>query len=248
MPVTLTKNQKRGLILSHDEFMYYLVTKSEGKVLWRCSKYGRTSHGYCYTTIAAPEGEVLSIKEHKHAGVAGEIEPKVVKAKINDRAVSTHDGPSKILAKPLEGASASASGCLLNLESLAKTARNRQAINNPTPPEPTSAQDLIVSGSYSQTTKNEPFLMYDSKNENRILIFFTEYNLNTLASCDTWLPDGTFQVSPLNFQQLYTIHGLKDGKVLPLVYMMCKKKSKKTYITVLRKLKELNPGLSLLDC
>ncbi|XP_015115250.1 uncharacterized protein LOC107039903 [Diachasma alloeum] len=74
-------------------------------------------------------------------------------------------------------------------------------------------------------------------------MYGTEENLNVLASCEIWLGDGTFQSVLSLFTQLYTLHGLVEGKVLPLTYVLTSNKCKKTYVQILRKLKELNPGL-----
>ena len=44
-----------------------------------------------------------------------------------------------------------------------------------------------------------------------------------------WYGDGTFSIAPVHFYQLYTIHGIVLGQLLPLVYCLMTKKSQSTY-------------------
>ena len=44
-----------------------------------------------------------------------------------------------------------------------------------------------------------------------------------------WYGDGTFSIAPVHFYQLYTIHGIVLGQLLPLVYCPLTKMSKSTY-------------------
>lgn len=52
------------------------------------------------------------------------------------------------------------------------------------------------------------------------------------------------QHAPLLFYQVYTIHGIFDGYVIPLVYCLLTNKKKKTYCKVLEELKKLRPKLN----
>lgn len=55
--------------------------------------------------------------------------------------------------------------------------------------------------------------------------------------------DGTFKTAPLLFYQIFTIHGIYNGHVVPLVYCLLPNKKEITYVTVLNKLKDLKPDL-----
>ena len=44
-----------------------------------------------------------------------------------------------------------------------------------------------------------------------------------------WYGDGTLSIAPVYIYQLYTIHGIVLGQLLPLVYCIMTKKSKSTY-------------------
>ena len=54
----------------------------------------------------------------------------------------------------------------------------------------------------------EQFLLYDSGvgDEERILVFGSPQGLQSLSQSDNWYADGTFNVIPEVFYQLYTVH------------------------------------------
>ena len=62
-----------------------------------------------------------------------------------------------------------------------------------------------------------------------IIIIGTEAGFRLLAKSTVWYGDGTLSIAPVHFYQLYTIHGIVLGQLLPLVYCLMTKKSKSTY-------------------
>ncbi|CAF1042243.1 unnamed protein product, partial [Brachionus calyciflorus] len=56
------------------------------------------------------------------------------------------------------------------------------------------------------------------KNNDRIIIFATEKNLQLLSQYHHWLCDGTFDAAPILFTQLFTI--IINGKNVPLAYAL----------------------------
>ena len=78
-----------------------------------------------------------------------------------------------------------------------------------------------------------------------MLVFSTENNLTVLASCKHYFMDGTFKTMPVIFDQLYTIHGMKNGYVIPLVYALLPNKRQETYSNFLRTVKTIAPTLDV---
>lgn len=76
------------------------------------------------------------------------------------------------------------------------------------------------------------------------MIFATSKNLDILAHCDNIYVDGTFKAAPIHFAQIYTIHGIFNGSVLPLVFCLIPNKLESTYQLVLEKIKELRPNMN----
>ena len=81
--------------------------------------------------------------------------------------------------------------------------------------------------------KGENFALADATVDTderiRIIIIATEAGFRLLAKSTVWYGDGTFSIAPVHFYQLYTIHGIVLGQLLPLVYCLMTKKSKSTY-------------------
>ena len=70
----------------------------------------------------------------------------------------------------------------------------------------------------TKTHDGQSFLHYDSGvSASRLLIFCTSPALELLNESEIWHCDGTFSVSPEVFYQLYTIHGMVEDNLIPLV-------------------------------
>ena len=74
----------------------------------------------------------------------------------------------------------------------------------------------------------DDFLLYDDEDgDNRMLIYATDENLNMLQMSETWCAVGTFKVVPQLFFQLYTVHALRNGYLIPCAYGLLPNKQKK---------------------
>ncbi len=60
-------------------------------------------------------------------------------------------------------------------------------------------------------------------------MFGTEANLDLLVTNKNWGADGTFDLCPPLFSQLYTIHAKVYGAMLPLVFCLLPNKEQATY-------------------
>ena len=119
------------------------------------------------------------------------------------------------------------------------------------PPLPKSFDEIEIPPNLSKTISGREFLSYQDP-EKGILIFATSENLQILANLETYYMDGTFDVCPVLFVQLFTIHGFVNEKQIPLVYALLPNKKTETYITIFRILRDkageenliLNPKVS----
>lgn len=128
--------------------------------------------------------------------------------------------------------------------------------NKSRPQLPGELGDLNIEPPYDVTLGNKRFLQYDSKNDDgsdtddgdteeqnerprkdRIIMFYTDKNLEYLVRSKTVFCDGTFKTAPSMFYQLYSIHGKVFGHVFPLVYILATRKDEPTYKKILDKLK-----------
>lgn len=95
-------------------------------------------------------------------------------------------------------------------------------------------ENMEILESYKFTFQNNLFLQYDNKDsKRRILIFYTNSNLEILQRSNIWLCDGTFYTAPLNFSQVLIIHGMYFNKTIPLIYILMGDKSEKSYCDIL---------------
>lgn len=151
--------------------------------------------------------QLIMSKNHTHAGngilVGKAVSMQTLKRKAEE---SVDDRGRNVIAKLNENLSVSVAAALPKTKSMAQTIR-RVRVNKDIPPAPTSLDDLVIPESL-KSIKDEKFLLYDSgPGPNRILIFSTQRNLEMLRRVDVLLMDGTFDIVPPLFSQLYTVQG-----------------------------------------
>ncbi|KAK4884083.1 hypothetical protein RN001_000354 [Aquatica leii] len=93
--------------------------------------------------------------------------------------------------------------------------------------------------------QEEQFLLYDNgvANDNKILIFGTQKNLELLGSSDHWYAAGTFNTTPPLFSQVYTIQGVKFNNCILSVFVLLTGKTELIYQQMIQALKEIKPNL-----
>ena len=76
-----------------------------------------------------------------------------------------------------------------------------------------------------------PFFQYGDGNwrglseNNDFLIFYSESMIRNLLSNDVWCVDGTFDVVPKPYFQLFTISYLNESHVFPAIFCILKTKN-----------------------
>ncbi len=129
---------------------------------------------------------------------------------------------------------------ILNEEEAAKVVRNdnitqsihyAQKKNKHKLPVMHHRQDIILTDILMTTLTGLMFLFIDTGIEdvNRIIMFATIDNIRRLSEFNNWYGDGTFAASPKIFYQVFTLHILKNGKTLPMLYSLLLNKEQKTY-------------------
>jgi len=140
-------------------------------------------------------------------------------------AEASHEKPSQILASVVPQLPDAARALLPDNESCKRSLRLIRSKNRP--PDPTTLADLFITGDWTLTcgTEKVPFFKFDNGSQatERVIIFATDENLRRLATSDTWFMDGTFDVSPHLFAQVYVIHGEIGFTYYPLVYALLQK-------------------------
>lgn len=89
-------------------------------------------------------------------------------------------------------------------------------------------------------TRDKFFFLGDS----RILIYASPEQLRILQTSVDFLVDGTFKVVPEVFYQLYIIHAVYRGHVVPVIYALLRKKNAETYTELLDEIVKIAPNWS----
>lgn len=94
------------------------------------------------------------------------------------------------------------------------------------PPLPQSREDVTIEGRWQKTLSGEQFLL---RQEDDIHVFATTESLHLLAIAEAIYVDGTFEICPRLFYQVFTINAFVHGQQFPLVYGLLPGKSRETY-------------------
>ena len=79
----------------------------------------------------------------------------------------------------------------------------------------------------------DPFLLFDSgSSPERVVIFGTPGCVRVLQNAHVWSSDGTFKAAPRLWVQVYTIHALVSGFLIPCAYALLPNKTTETYATM----------------
>ena len=226
---------KQKLLLNGYSFTQERVTKAS-KIIWKCVEW--TPPNKCLGRCHTLDGIVtLHNEKHNHApdGVTNDV--LVLKNRIRDAAGSSSATTAHIVAECLSTVPEHIVMQLSKINTL-----KRMVINHrPAEPEsPSDLQSLTIKDEYALTAKGDKFLLYDSEDAGRILMFSTDANINILKECNHWYYDGTFKSAPRFFVQLFTIFGqMEDGTFIPLIYWLLPNKAAETYDSVFDKISEL---------
>lgn len=163
-----------------------------------------------------------------------------MKRAIADRAQekNNHDSGGVIVRDHLANLTEEEAAALPSVASLERTARKRKYAAQNDAPLPHTRADIVLPTDLKMTPNQDQFLLYDSGDTNRILIFSTRSNMLLLNQHRHWYLDGTFKTVPPLYEQLYSIHASVHGSILPLVYALLPNKREETYHHVLQKIRD----------
>ena len=234
---TFSKTERGGEVLAVGGFDY-IERKDRwllnGQKTWRCREHKKLK---CPATVKTLNGKViekLGWNNHSHHGDPLKPMVRQVQSDLRARASTSMESTSSIV-----------SSSLLNVlqrlpkrSSLNDNCRAKRRATNIGP----NPQDL----NFEMPQKFETLTLYDSgsNDPNRMLILGNRDLLEVLENAELWQGDGTFDICPAVFYQLYTIHAKIGNSYPPCVYFLLTNKSQETYIRALEQLKLLIPNAS----
>ena len=145
-------------------------------------------------------------RNHIHVGVPGKDRVEEILSQMKIRAMTTTEPINHIITSHLRLMPPNTSEYIPTTNAIRQSllrARRTAQVNN-----------LSL---HSTTQSGEQFLRY---NEDGMMIFAADSDLEFLANSDHIFGDGTFKITPEGFVQQYTIHAYHDGVTYPCVYAL----------------------------
>lgn len=204
--------------IAFEGYFYNYKEITMGKIIWRCNKRGCTS--LLKTNVAYL---LLEITEHNHLQDDLKFNRVLFAAAAKKRALDTSETARDIVYNISKE---------INYSAYIKPREIRDLVN-----KTRKINDFTIDKHYDipfelqNTSRGRKFLQFDSGmfDENRIVIFSTEENIDHFHHSKTIVIDGTFKSSPSNFEQLFTVQCVIRGKFLPLIYCFMTKKNEISY-------------------
>ena len=230
MTMEIVKNNKGGSKLCFEGYTYTKKSVSKTTIQWECSQ--RKAY-VCKgkVTTDSQVARVIRTIEHSHDANLERVEATKIIASIKESAGTRRATPAQLYADHTQYATAHIRAEIGHQDAVKRTIRREKAKH--LPKSPVSLSDLEVTGEWTTTggVDKEDFLIHDSGPESasRILVFASQSALTHLASADKWYMDGTFDVAPLLFQQLYVIRAPLGESAVSCVYAFLPNKLQTTY-------------------
>lgn len=163
----------------------------------------------CGGRLRTKDGTITEIVgQHSHAPDGRTVEKKALMTRLKDLSNTSHLTRKAVVQTVCSDIKSEATISVLpsisSMMSNVSRLRNKADINV----NPTNVLDLVIGDEFKNTIAGNNFLFYDSGLiEERLVIFASERCAKFLSGCATWKMDGTFDVTPPIFSQMYTIHG-----------------------------------------
>ena len=121
---------------------------------------------------------------------------------------------------------------LPRIDTIRRDVRRQRAVNRPYPEIPENTL-FEFPYPYNVSSTGEQFVHYDNRRDDRLIIFGTRESFQLLQNSENCFMDGKFSTAPPQFSQLYTVHGLSNGKNIVGAYCLLVNKRMKTYVELL---------------
>lgn len=233
------KSKRGQTAIAYNGFRYtkHAEYKSSNNIVWRCSLNG--CKGKLHTD--SNRRNATERGSHNHLPNNGDIAATVALDSMKLRA-KAEALPIPVIYKQESARSAAAASAtsssnpnipsFQSIKTQLYCARRRKF-----PTLPKSVQELSIPEHLRNTKNGEAFLL-GSNTEKGFIVFATEDNLRRLCSNQEHYMDGTFDVAPPIFKQLFTIHTFVQDKQFPEAYALLPDKTTMTYVALFRQLRD----------
>ena len=167
----IIESNKGGPKLSYSGYVYTKQWSRANTIRWRCVKRILSCKGALITSLEN-ENAILVMKDN-HDGDESAIKAAKCKSKMKTLAKSTRDKPGQIYAQTALTMETEAQDHFVSQKHCKRLIRHHQCANQPR--DPTSLQELVISGEWASTggPEPQPFLIYDNgpDSDNLIIAF-----------------------------------------------------------------------------
>ncbi len=234
------KSQKGKDLLVSDEYTFSYDKKYNGSVYWRCTVSG------CKKRAIIEDGQFKKFnkEEHSHAPDTTKMISRTItnalKRKIDEEPTrAAKQIYNHVLQEFQQEATENFDEVAVGLKTFdsVATIMYRQKRKH-FPHQAMQRRDIAINGEFAVTKKGDQFLLAEEGEEEKILVFGTVMFLKKLCNADYVYMDGTFKVVPSLFLQLYTLHGLHNGEMIPYIYALLPNKNQEIYRRLFRLLQD----------
>ena len=219
-----------------DGYGYTKKVTNKTTIRWACANRTKETCDAALSTDTQVSQVISPATPHSHPADVNLAAATKLRVELKERAAIDRGNPSQVVADVMSQYPIGARAAAGQKNTIKRAVR--RAKRGQTPVEPDCIQDIPPLAEEFTTTGGEDnfrFLIYDnydegSPNNNRVLVFATEYSLKHLCKSDHWFMDGTFGTAPKQFQQIFVIHAADDDNLpLTCVYALLPRKSNETY-------------------
>lgn len=212
--IKTNKGKNDKIFLNGEEYIRDGQSADGIKIYYACAHYKRVNcRGRLIQDKSKSADEQFVVtKEHSfHTPDARRLGRAEALDSLKRKASESVEVPRNLISKVMKPLDIATAAVMPSMTSLRRTIHRVRASDINCPTQPNSLDELIVPEKY-KICDNEPFLIHDSEAGNdRILIFSTPRALNLLKRIEIMLVDGTFDIVPPLFTQLYTLQGNKTN-------------------------------------
>lgn len=235
-------------LMIYNNFIYRKKRVGQENVLWQCTKSTCNSIAYLCLNYQEQFQNFRVVRDHNHNPPIVEIQKKLYLNEMKKVIKLTNNAPRSIVNAVLRGSEASVITSVGKKENIYKNLRNyRRLIINP---KPYIYKTIKLSQKLSQTHTLQKFYRFGPDNlngiefSNDILIFYSDSQIENLKVNTLWSVDGTFQVVPKPWFQLFTISYIVNNQIMPSIFVILKNKKQSTYEKMFFIIKTLNSELT----
>jgi len=234
----IESNRGKSLLIFENYKFSKANTKLDGTTRWKC--INRKCAAILYTnqtnTICSESENIIHINHDPYT--RNLIDRQILNTACKRKAEEDlHNRPKKIIMEEICKTPALNTN-IIDVQRISKNIYEKRKKILPANPDDLAGVHKALDDMKPVTKEGEPFLLINDIEKN-VVIFSCNTNLKLLSEIDTIYMDGTFKFCPRFFTQMFTIHILKNGHYIPIIFCLFLNKSYETYVYTFNKINSL---------